>query len=90
MYIIVINDSTCIITSAQKSLDNKVQFYPNPVEGQLNISNAKSIVIYSVDGKFILKSTSEQVNVSALQPGIYHLLITNKLGETTTEKLIKK
>ena len=75
-----------------------LNFYPNPVtNGKIYITSknvsAKEIVIYDVLGKRVLQTTlnvnNKEVNVSALNPGVY--IIKIKEGEATaTRKLIVK
>lgn len=75
-----------------------LNFYPNPVtNGKIYITSknasVKEIVIYDVLGKRVLQTNlsvnSKEVNVSALNPGVYIIKITE--GEATaTRKLIVK
>jgi hypothetical protein len=73
-----------------------LSFYPNPVSnGKLYISTknslTKEISIFDVLGKEVLNTTinSKELNVSALNPGIY--IIKIKEGEATaTRKLVIK
>jgi len=75
-----------------------LSFYPNPVaNGKIYItsknSTAKEITIYDVLGKRVLQINiavnNKEVNVSALNPGVY--IIKIKEGEATaTRKLIVK
>lgn len=75
-----------------------LNFYPNPVaNGKIYITSkntlAKEIIIYDVLGKRVLQTNlninNKEVNVSALNPGVY--IIKIKEGEATaTRKLIVK
>lgn len=73
-----------------------LSFYPNPVStGKLYITTknslTKEISIFDVLGKEVLNTTisSKELNVSAINPGIY--IIKIKEGEATaTRKLVIK
>ena len=71
-----------------------LSLYPNPVSnGNLYIktsnNNTKSIVIYDVLGKVVLKSVvnEQAVNVSSLNGGVYVVKVTED-GKTATRKLV--
>lgn len=70
-----------------------LKVYPNPVTGgtlyiDSNSSASKSVVIYDVVGKQVLKAnTTNAVNVSSLTGGVYVLKITED-GKTATRKLV--
>ena len=78
--------------SAQEGLG----FYPNPVSnGKIYITSKssldKEIIIFDVLGKKVLQSvtSSKELNISALSPGVY--IIKIREGEATaTRKLIVK
>ncbi|MFD2563211.1 T9SS type A sorting domain-containing protein [Aquimarina rubra] len=85
--------------SSFNTIDQKeeVQVFPNPVSGDiLNITSksGKSMTcrVFNVLGKTVLfkvLTTQEQLNISALPPGVYVLRI--KIGEEAfTKKLIRK
>lgn len=79
-------------------LIENLNFYPNPVtNGKIYITSkntsAKEITVYDVLGKLVLQTNlnvnSKEVNVSALNPGVY--IIKIKEGDATaTRKLIVK
>ena len=68
--------------------------YPNPVNnGLLNIQTAdnsvKDVVVYDLLGKKVLStSTSNTVNVSSLQPGVYTMKITEENNTGITKIVI--
>ncbi|WP_378179277.1 T9SS type A sorting domain-containing protein [Aquimarina sp. SS2-1] len=77
--------------------EEEIQVFPNPVSGNvLNITSksGKSMTcrVFSVLGKTVLFkviTTQEQLDISALPPGVYVLRI--KVGEKVfTKKLIRK
>ncbi|WP_026979130.1 T9SS type A sorting domain-containing protein [Flavobacterium tegetincola] len=83
--------------SSSVTIEN-LNFYPNPVtNGKIYITSknvsAKEIAIYDVLGKLVLQTSlntnSKEVNVGALNSGVY--IIKIKEGDATaTRKLIVK
>ena len=77
---------------AQNSI-NGLRLYPNPVvNGTLyidtDVNSTKSVVIYDIVGKQVLKATTTNaVNVSNLNGGVYVVKITED-GKTATRKLV--
>jgi hypothetical protein len=84
--------------NASPAVIENLNFYPNPVtNGKIYITSknisSKEITIYDVLGKLVLQTTlntnSKEVNVSALNSGVY--IIKIKEGDATaTRKLIVK
>lgn len=84
--------------NASSATIENLNFYPNPVtNGKIYITSknisAKEIAVYDVLGKLVLQTTlntnSKEVNVSALNSGVY--IIKIKEGDATaTRKLIVK
>lgn len=70
-----------------------LKVYPNPVTSgtlyiESNSSSSKSVVIYDIVGKQVLKTvTNNAVNVSNLSGGVYVVKITEE-GKTATRKLV--
>lgn len=81
------------LKTAQYDAIAGLKVYPNPVTGgtlyiDSNSSASKSVVIYDVIGKQVLKAnTTNSVNVSTLTGGVYVLKITED-GKTATRKLV--
>ncbi|MCD4698392.1 MAG: T9SS type A sorting domain-containing protein [Bacteroidales bacterium] len=78
----------------QNNYDNMAIIYPNPVTDKLYISKDYhediTLLISNLHGKFILRSTESEVDISFLSPGIYFVEIKNNKGETIfSEKLLK-
>ena len=82
--------------SAAMSAQDGLGFYPNPVDnGKIYITSKsgleKEVLIFDVLGKKVLQTvtSSKEVNVSTLSPGVY--IIKIREGEATaTRKLIVK
>lgn len=73
--------------------ENTFVIYPNPVQNELNIQSnfeIRSIEIYSLDGKLVLQSTQNILNVQSLESGIYLMKIENNKGGISTKKFIKE
>ena len=72
---------------------NLFSLYPNPTNELLNINSNISIseiTIYNNLGQLLLNAeNTNQINVSALSPGIYFVKIKDENGQTETKKIIK-
>ncbi|MFY8097697.1 MAG: T9SS type A sorting domain-containing protein, partial [Flavobacterium sp.] len=71
----------------------EVALYPNPVQDILNINvdNAiKSVEIYNIQGQKVLNSTSNEVDMSSLNSGIYLVKITDENNSIATKKVVKR
>lgn len=73
---------------------SEINLYPNPVIDVLSINSQNSIArvsFYNLTGQLVLnlKPSSNQVNVSALHPGIYLLRVNFSNGTTIQEKILK-
>ena len=73
-----------------------ILIYPNPVKGELNIKTQGNIIdkiasIFDVNGKRVinLKLSTQTIDVSSLQNGIYFLRLESN-GRSITQKFIKK
>ena len=67
--------------------------YPNPVNNLLNIKSnlaLKSGIIYNLLGKKISTVTSNSIDVSKFNSGIYILKIEDEFGNISSKKWIKK
>lgn len=81
------------------SLSN-VNIFPNPTKDKvsitgIDISEIKKLVVYDILGKEVIDgmhtlSSSNDINVSSLDNGIYLLVIENLAGDTVTRKIIKE
>lgn len=86
------NFSTLSINDVQL-LEGEVKIYPNPTIGIINIqtnANVKSISIYTLLGKEILRTTAIKIDVSHLSSGMYILKIISEKGMETTKRFIKQ
>ena len=72
---------------------NTLSIYPNPTTSVLNIkmdSNLKSATIYSILGKKVLETTSNNINTSNLNSGLYLIKIASENGSVATKKFMKE
>lgn len=78
------------------SKGNATLLYPNPVKDLINIqakdSSDFSYQIYNTAGQIVLKgkSADKKINAQNLSSGNYIIELTDKNGEKTTQKFIKK
>ena len=73
---------------------NTLIMYPNPVKDVLNFQSnnfttIKAVKIYDLQGKLILESANETINVSHITNGLYLAKISTEEGEVT-KKFIKE
>jgi hypothetical protein len=93
-------ETTITITGQETSVDivsSSIKIYPNPVENLLNVTSnnpINSVEIISCDGKrlrsFKANSTSVNIPVENLDPGIYMVKIFGKNNHFSMSKFIKK
>ncbi|OHX64880.1 T9SS type A sorting domain-containing protein [Flammeovirga pacifica] len=72
-------------TSVEEFDQNKLLVYPNPAVNNLNVSfteqeNIVGISIFNLEGKMVLNTNQNQVNVSTLARGVYLLKIQTSNG----------
>jgi hypothetical protein len=72
--------SNCFYTTImQGSLETELTLYPNPADNLLHIESRKHkldmIRIYDLQGKQLIQSTQNPIDISFLTPGIYFVLI---------------
>ena len=70
----------------------KVLVYPNPVVDVVKIDskNLKSASLYDMNGKKLLESNKNEINVSQLPKGVYVLRIVTSDNSLVSKKIIKK
>lgn len=70
-----------------------VSIYPNPVDRILKISldSPSEISIYSINGRLVLTTQSNTIDISILSKGLYLIIITQiKSGKTSKYSLLKQ
>lgn len=83
---------TTISTAVDEVSTGSTGFYPNPATDHISFKNddASGKQILNLDGKLLLSTNENQLNISNLKTGIYLIRTTNAQGVMTTSKLIKK
>ena len=77
----------------ENELKLKTSIYPNPASEKISIKSETAISkieLYDLSGKKLKESTLKEMNISTLPRGNYLLKISDKNGNTETQKLIKK
>lgn len=91
-YVTIVSD-TPLATSDIKGKSANVTVYPNPVIDMLYIKEVTkaNVAVYNATGQKVLSKavTNGQLNVSALQKGVYTITIDAN-GKPSTTKFIKK
>lgn len=83
----------CAVYEATEENTGKTSFIaPNPVENVLSIFSDEiaSVTVYDATGRMLLKTTDNQIDMTACKPGIYIISITSNDGKCHLEKVIKK
>ncbi len=67
----------------QKTLGGQYRIYPNPAQRVLYVQTAEPLhlIISSIDGKHMLQGYGREINIEALPPGSYFILLKNKQGQ---------
>jgi surface protein len=74
-----------------KQNQSEISIYPNPVKNMLTIDGlvVKDVVIYSVLGKAVLKTSNKNtIDVSSLSKGVYFINVSDGIN-ASTKKFIK-
>jgi len=92
-----VTQSTAGLNDLQK--ENKLVVYPNPANEQLNFrvegTEVSSVKVYGMDGKLLISedainATTGQINVSALNSGIYIYEVAAANGASSKSTFVKK
>ena len=85
----VINDLAH--SDVSENEEEVVSLYPNPVKDRLMVKaeNLQSVEIYNLVGQQVMVSTSDIVDMGALNQGIYFVRI-NADGKTVTKRVVKQ
>jgi len=70
-----------------------INIYPNPSSNFINVeSNLDNLAyeIFDINGKLVMKTSDETINLSGLSNAVYFLKITNSSNQTVTKKIIKQ
>lgn len=70
-----------------------INIYPNPSSDFINVeSNLEDLEyeIFDINGKLVMKTSGQTINLSSLSSAVYFLKITNSNNQSFTKKIIKK
>jgi len=92
------NEDECAALQTDEFVSEKMNFYPNPVDDKLNISNPDlsitSVKVYDISGRmiFVKKAASSliEIDLSRLQKGIYFISAEKNGKVLKSKKIIKK
>lgn len=79
------------VSDFETSLD-KIQLYPNPTSGILNIqmkSPLKNVMVFNIQGQKVIESSTLQLDVSNLSSGVYVIKIEDENGSVSTKRFVK-
>ncbi|SCY06448.1 Por secretion system C-terminal sorting domain-containing protein [Nonlabens sp. Hel1_33_55] len=86
-------NSTLSIEEAAAPLA-KVNVYPNPTSGILNIETSNfeiaKVSVYGLFGNQILTTSKQMVDLESFTSGVYFLELTDVSGQSSKHKIIKK
>jgi len=83
------------LSVASSDFSAEVNLYPNPTSGVVSIQNnsalpIENVEVYSITGQTILTSTSTQIDLSALNSGVYFVKLIAEEGTSITKKVVKQ
>jgi hypothetical protein len=66
--------------------------YPNPASDKLTVKwkDFKSVSVRELSGKMVLTSSSKELDLGDLSPGMYLLVLKNRLGKQVQLRIIKE
>ena len=73
---------------------NTISVFPNPARDVITItshhSSVESLYLFDLTGKLVIKTyEQEKLNISALNKGVYLLIINESSGKSFTKKIVK-
>jgi len=86
-------EAACNALSVSHFDESLFRIYPNPADNELFIRATepfKKATVYSMQGQKVLENTSESIDVSKLNAGIYILFIEGMSGQGAVIHFIKK
>lgn len=88
--IFIMGDAS-IVSSLTEISQNQISIYPNPVNDMLyiNATNVEQVIVSDMQGREVLKSQINHVDVSALNAGMYVVKVITPDG-ISTSKIVKK
>ena len=89
---------TPIATNAVKRVpvNERLSIFPNPTSGAMTISHASGSVLMISDlvgrevFRSVLKTDAEIIDIAALEPGVYMVQVTDKVGARAVRRVVKE
>jgi alpha/beta superfamily hydrolase len=91
---------SCFVTNVKnESISLVSEIYPNPSENDMtvvfeNANTVHKVELFDITGKIISSETTEEasfkIKKNNISEGLYFLKVTNKVGQSTTQKVIFK
>lgn len=83
------------LSVASSDFSAEVNLYPNPTSGVVSIQNnsalpIENVEVYSITGQKVLTSTSTQIDLSALNSGVYFIKLIAAKETSITKKVVKQ
>ncbi len=85
-------DESGTATNEETHFNRDFTLVPNPAHSSIQINGDKSIAhfcVFDATGKPVLKGNQSNVEVSALENGIYFIQITTNQGDIQTKTFVK-
>ena len=86
-------EAECAVLAVEDFEESTISVYPNPAKNVLHIKTPVSfnkVEIYTIQGQKVLENTSESIDVSILNAGVYMLVIEVARGDRIVKRFIKK
>ncbi len=83
------------LSTTQTHLDRFVHVLPNPTSDRITIQvdpdfQLNTVTVYSLSGQRLIESEATELNLAALDSGIYILIVSDRLGNMIRRKLVKQ
>ena len=79
--------------STDETLPSDLKIYPNPTQGSVSVEDlprGSILVLSSVEGNPITKTSESTIDLSGLLPGVYVLEVITRSGQSATKKIVKR
>lgn len=90
-YVATVSDATVAVRDVSERTDARI--YPNPAQGEINVGQSiAEVLITDQLGRVVLEAQDGEatLNISALQPGMYHVVTIDMQGFSRHETILKQ
>ena len=85
-----VNVTDATVASIKSVNNNKISVFPNPAVNVLNISEVSDLIVYNIAGQEVLTAeNTKNVDVSALESGVYFIEIQSVKGVSVKKFVVK-